>query len=54
MTKFEIAKQYMDKRYPSQTYAMREGNDCVWVSLMGVVEMYLTIRDNQVVNVQVD
>lgn len=53
MTKFEIAKQYMAKRYPSHTYSMREGNDCIWVS-MGRIEMYLIIRDNQVVDVQVD
>jgi hypothetical protein len=53
MTKFEVAKEYMAKRYPSTAYAMREGNDCVWVS-MGLVEMYLTIRDNQVIDVQVD
>jgi hypothetical protein len=53
MTKFEIAEKYMAKRYPSNTYAMREGNGCVWVS-MGIVEMYLIIRDEQVVDVQVD
>lgn len=53
MTKLEIAKKYMDTRYPSKAYAMREGYDCVWVS-MGVVEMYLTIRNDMVVDVQVD
>lgn len=53
MTNFEIAKQYMDTRYPDKTYAMREGNDCIWVS-MGLVEMYLIIRNNMVVDVQVD
>jgi hypothetical protein len=34
-------------------YAMREANDCVWIS-MGLVEMYLTIRNETVVNVEVD
>ena len=53
MTKFEIAEKYMAERYPTTPYAMREGNDCIWVS-MGLVEMYLTIRDNKVVNVEVD
>lgn len=53
MTKFEIAKEFMAKRYPSKAYAMREGNGCVWVS-MGIVEMYLTIQGNQVVDIQVD
>ena len=53
MTKFEIAEKYMAKRYPDKTYAMREGNGCVWIS-MGIIEMYLTIRDEQVVDVQVD
>ena len=53
MTKFEIAKKYMDTRYPSKAYAMREGNGCVWVS-MGIVEMYLIIRNDMVVDVQVD
>jgi hypothetical protein len=53
MTKFEIAEKYMAKRYPSYAYAMREGNDCVWVT-MGNVEMYLTIRNETVVDVQVD
>jgi hypothetical protein len=53
MTKFEIATEFMAKRYPSKAYALREGNNCVWVS-MGIVEMYLTIRDNMVVDVQVD
>jgi hypothetical protein len=53
MTKFEIAEKYMAKRYPSVPYAMREGNGCVWIS-MGIVEMYLTIRNETVVNVEVD
>jgi len=53
MTKFEIAKQYMDTRYPNKTYAMREGNACVWVT-MGLVDMYFIIRDNQIVDIQVD
>ena len=53
MTKFEIAEKYMAKRYPSVPYAMREGNGCVWIS-MGLVEMYLTIRNETVVDVQVD
>jgi hypothetical protein len=53
MTKFEIAKEYMDTRYPDKTYAMREGNGCVWVS-MGLVEMYLIIKDQMIVDIQVD
>lgn len=53
MTNFEIAKKWMDTRYPNKPYAMREGNDCVWIS-MGVVEMYLTIRNGMVTDVQVD
>jgi hypothetical protein len=53
MTKFETAEKYMAKRYPNMPYAMREGNDCVWIT-MGNVEMYLTIRNETVVDVQVD
>ena len=53
MTNLEIAKKYMDSRYPNKTYSMRDGNDCVWVS-MGLVEMYLIIKNQMVVDVQVD
>ena len=53
MSDFEIVKEYMAKRYPTITYAMRMGNRCVWVS-MGLVEMYFTIRDEKIVDIQVD
>jgi hypothetical protein len=54
MTDFEIVKNYMDIKYPKSLYAMRKGNDCVWVSLNARIEMYFTIRDEKIVEIQVD
>lgn len=49
----EIVAEYMKRKYSGKTYSMRHGNNCVWVS-MGVVEMYFTIKNNKIVDVQVD
>jgi hypothetical protein len=53
MTDFEIVKNYMDTKYPQKTYAMRNGNKCVWVS-MGLCDMYFILRDSKIVDIQVD
>ena len=53
MTDFEIVKNYMDSKYPQKSYAMRNGNNCVWVS-MGLVDMYFILRDGKIVDIQVD
>ena len=53
MTNFETVKAYMARRYPDKLYSMRDGNACVWVS-MGLVEMYFTVKDDIIVDIQVD
>ena len=53
MTKTQIVADYMARRYPSKLYAMRERINCIWVS-MGVVEMYFTIENDKIVDIQVD
>lgn len=53
MTKTQIVADYMAKRYPSRLYAMRERINCIWVS-MDMVEMYFTIENNKIVDIQVD
>lgn len=53
MTDFEIVSEYMERKYGGKTYAMREGNRCVWVS-MGLVEMYFTVNNNVITDIQVD
>ena len=53
MTDFDIVKNYMDSKYPQKTYAMQNGNNCVWVS-MGLVDMYFILREGKIVDIQVD
>jgi hypothetical protein len=53
MTDFDIVKNYMDTKYSGKPYAMRNGNNCVWVS-MGLVDMYFILRDSKIVDIQVD
>jgi len=53
MTKIQIVTDYMAKRYPSKLYSMRERVNCIWVS-MGMVEMYFTIENDKIVDIQVD
>jgi hypothetical protein len=53
MTDFDIVKNYMDSKYPQKTYAMRKGNNCVWVS-MGLCDMYFILREGKIVDIQVD
>ena len=49
----EIVKAYMGNKYPDKNYSIRMGNDCVWVS-MGLVEMYFIVRNERIVDIQVD
>lgn len=53
MTDFEIVSDYMEKTYGGKTYTMRNGNNCVWVS-MGLCNMYFIVRDGKIVDIQVD
>jgi hypothetical protein len=53
MKNFEIVESYLAKKYPNKPYAIRNGNDCVWVS-MGLVEMYFIVRNDMIVDIQVD
>ena len=53
MTDLEIVSEYMERKYGGKTYAMRKGFDCVWVS-MGLVEMYFTVRNGTITDIQVD
>jgi len=53
MKKFEIVESYLAKKYPNKPYAIREGNRCVWVS-MGLVEMYFTVQNGTITDIQVD
>lgn len=53
MTDFEIVSEYMERKYSGKTYAMRQGNNCIWVSI-GMVDMYFTIKNDKIVDIQVD
>ena len=53
MKKFKIVESYLAKKYPNKPYAIREGNRCVWVS-MGLVEMYFTVHNDTIIDIQVD
>ncbi len=53
MTDFDIVKNYMETKYADKRFAMRNGNNCVWVS-MGLVDMYFTLREGKIVDIQVD
>jgi len=53
MKNFEIVESYLAKKYPHRLYSIREGNDCVWVS-MGLVEMYFIVRNGMIIDIQVD
>ncbi len=53
MTDFEIVKEFMKTKHPNAAYSMRNGNDCIWVS-MGMVEMYFIIRNGKIADIQID
>lgn len=53
MTDFDIVNNYMEKKYSGNTYVIREGNKCVWVS-MGRLEMYFILRNSVIIDIQVD
>ena len=53
MTDFEIVSDYMERKYGGKTYAMRQGNNCVWVS-MGLCDMYFIVRNGKIIDIQVD
>lgn len=50
---YQIVREYMMRKYPSAIYNMAKGNDCVWVSFNNL-SMYFIIRDNKIVDIQVD
>lgn len=49
----EIVKAWMEVTHPGRAYTPRPGNDCVWIS-MGMVNMYVFVKDGKVYNVVVD
>lgn len=53
MTKTQIVADYMARKYPNKLYTIRERINCIWVS-MGMVEMYFTIENDKIVDIQVD
>lgn len=48
-----IAESYMAEHYTGKAYTIRKGNNCAWVS-HGRCEMYIVVRDGQVVDVIYD
>jgi hypothetical protein len=53
MTDFEIVKQYMDTKYPKQTYSICKGNGNVWVTI-GYSDVYFYIQNGVIVDIVVD
>ena len=49
----EVVKAWMEVAYPSRVYTSRAGNGCVWIS-MGMVNMYVFVKDGKVCNVEID
>jgi hypothetical protein len=54
MTDFEIVQEYMTRRYPNAGYAIRKGNNCVWVTLNARVDMYFVVKNGKIVDIQID
>lgn len=48
-----IISEYMAIHYANRLYRLYEGNNCDWVS-MGNIDMYFIIRNNRIIDVQVD
>jgi hypothetical protein len=48
-----IISEYMAIHYPNRLYRLTQGNNCDWVS-MGNINMYFIIRNNRIIDVQVD
>jgi hypothetical protein len=53
MTDFDIVNNYMENNYSGRTYSIRNGNNCIWIS-MGHCEMYFTVNNGKIVDIQVD
>ena len=54
---YQIVNEYMARKYPSVLYSIAKGNDCIWVSInnhLGSISMYFTIKDNKIIDIQVD
>lgn len=49
----EIVKAWMEVSYPGRPYTPRAGNGCVWIS-MGMINMYVFVKDGKVCNVEID
>ena len=48
-----IVNEYMARKYPAYTWVLKQGNNCVWVT-MNNLNMYFTIKDNKIIDIQVD
>ena len=49
----KVTEKYLAEKYPGQSYTARPGNNCVWVS-KGRLEMYVLVKNNEVVAVEID
>ena len=50
---YEIVNEYMARKYSAYTWVLKQGNNCVWVT-MNNLNMYFTIKDNKIIDIQVD
>ena len=48
-----IVNEYMKRKYPSYTYSIKQGNDCIWV-IMNNINMYFIIKDNKIIRIDID
>jgi hypothetical protein len=48
-----LINEYMNNKYPNKAYSIRQGNDCQWI-MMGNINMYMIIRDNKIIRVDID
>ena len=48
-----IVNEYMQRKYPSYTYSLKQGNNCVWV-IMNNLNMYFTVKDNNIIRIDID
>ena len=48
-----IVNEYMQRKYPNRQYSIAKGNNCIWVMLNNI-NMYFIIKDNKIIDIQVD
>lgn len=50
---YQIVNEYMARKYSAYTWVLKQGNNCVWV-IMNNLNMYFIIKDNKIIDIQVD